>query len=382
MLSFFLPVLVVVTAAFWFWMSSYRHTRKPGVRAMCVALLLLDLGVLMGAISFAGRSFDLATEALPLQFMQHVCILTAAFYLQMFCLHLTSDTTRVVRQARLRRFVLVAALLGLTAFYFLGPWQHGITEVHSAYGDRPWVTQYLAVYSAYFGWVLLDVLLMSRLARHISRPNLRLGLRLLGAGSVTGLLYVAWRFGFSVAAALGVPVPPDSSEWSGSNPWMFLAVMLLMAGVLVPPIGVRLEARRTHAALHPLWSALTTMAPELVYGRRSRGDRLRIRVTEIRDVLIGPLHAYLDPEVTAEVRGRADDLGMPEHEARATAEAATIAVALEAKRRNLPPLTTAPVVIGETDDAAQLVRIADAFTGSDLVTAAVKEFQDHHDHVH
>ncbi|MFC6091166.1 hypothetical protein ACFP3R_17965 [Saccharothrix lopnurensis] len=90
----------------------------------------------------------------------------------------------------------------VSALWHMRPRQHGITEVHSAYGDRPWVTRYLAVYSTCFGRVLLDVLLMSRPARHVSRPNLRLGLRLLGAGSVAGLLYVAWRFGFSVAVAL------------------------------------------------------------------------------------------------------------------------------------------------------------------------------------
>ncbi|MGM1065763.1 DUF6545 domain-containing protein [Saccharothrix sp. Mg75] len=129
------------------------------------------------------------------------------------------------------------------------------------------------------------------------------------------------------------------------------------------------------------WAARFRQDRGLPRLRLSRGDRLRIRVTEIRDVLIGPLHAYLDPEVETCVRRRADELGLSEEEARATAEAAAIAVALEARRRDLPPITTAPIVVGATDDVAQLVRIADAFTGSEVVSHAVKEFREQHDHV-
>ncbi|NUT54186.1 MAG: hypothetical protein HOV94_43880 [Saccharothrix sp.] len=81
-----------------------------------------------------------------------------------------------------------------------------------------------------------------------------------------------------------------------------------------------------------------------------------------------PLHSYLDPGIAAD--------------ARAVAEAATIAVALEAKHRDLPPLTTTPIAIGEADDVAQLVLIADAFTGSPIVADPVKEFRDQHDLAH
>jgi hypothetical protein len=381
-LSFVVPVVLVVTAALGFWVSSYRQTRNPAVRAMCMALAFLDVGVLVGfANGHASNSF---LAALPLQLVQHSMILTAAFYLKMFCLHLTSDPERVTAKVRRRRVVLVVALVGLTIFYVLGPWRANLAEVHSVYGDQKWVTPYLAVYSVYFAWAMFDVLRMSLLARHVDRPYLSLGLRLLGAGSVGGLLYALQRIGLSVAAAIGLPVSQDTSGWRGPTVLvLFPAIMLLIAGVLVPPLGSRWEARKLHARLQPLWAALTSVAPELVYGhRRSRGDRLRIRVTEIRDVLIGPLHAYLDPDVTADTRNRADHLGLPEPDARATAEAATIAVALEAKRRGLPALTTAPVVIGEADDIAQLVRIADAFATSPVVADTVKEFQDQHDHAH
>jgi hypothetical protein len=347
-----------------------------------MALALLDLGVLVGYAN--GAASDSFLAVLPLQLVQHVAILTAAFYLKMFCLHLTSDPERVTAKVRRRRVVLAVALVGLITFYVLGPWRANITEVDSVYGYQQWVTPYLGVYSAYFAWAMFDVLRMSLLARYVERPYLRVGLRLLGAGSVGGLLYALQRIGLSVAAAIGLPVSQDTSGWRGPTVLvLFSSIMLLMAGVLVPPLGARWESRKLHARLQPLWAALTSVAPELVYGhRRSRGDRLRIRVTEIRDVLIGPLHAYLDPTITAAIRNRADRLGLTESDARAAAEAATIAVALEAKRRGLPPLTTAPVVIGEADDITQLVRIADAFADSPVVADTVKEFRNQHDLAH
>ncbi|MFE9747587.1 MAB_1171c family putative transporter [Saccharothrix saharensis] len=382
MLSFVVPVAVVVTAALAFWISSYRQTRNPAVRAMCMALVLLDLGLLVGYVNGTASSRLLAV--LPLQLLQHVAILTAAFYLKMFCLHLTSEPERVAAKVRRRRIILTVVLLLLTTFYVLGPWRAGIGEVYSVFGDQPWVTPYLGVYSAYFAWAMLDVLRMSLLARHVERPYLRVGLRLLGAGSVGGLLYALQRVGLSLAAAIGIAVPQENNGWRGPTVLvLFSAIMLLMAGVLVPPLGARWESRKLHARLQPLWSALTSVAPELVYGHRwGRGDRLRIRVTEIRDVLIGPLHAYLDPVIAADARNRADRLGLTETDARAVTEAATIAVALEAKRQDLSPLTTAPVAIGEADDIAQLVRIADAFVNSPVVADTIKEFRNQHDRAH
>ncbi|WP_425470658.1 DUF6545 domain-containing protein [Saccharothrix australiensis] len=110
----------------------------------------------------------------------------------------------------------------------------------------------------------------------------------------------------------------------------------------VPPIGARWEARRAHARLAPLWEAVTAVAPEPVYGNGNRGtdDRLRVRITEIRDVLIGPLHSYLDPALVQRVTRRAAELGEPEHQAQAIGEA--VAAAVEAKRRGLPPLDPRP----------------------------------------
>ena len=377
MITFSLPLCVLVTAAAMFWFDSYRQTRRPGVGAMCVGLVLLD-----GAIIADFLKAQPQLSALPAQLAQHGLVLVSGYCVQTFCLHLTTEARLVARQVRLRRTMLVAALVGLATLYVLGPWRHGLTVIASNYGDLPWVTQYLAVYGAYLAWAMIDVLWMSRLAGHVGRRHLRLGLRTMGAASVVGLLYVTHRLGLSAASALGIEVGAvELDQWTVSTWLIFLSVLLFMLGVMIPPLGARWEERRAHARLEPLWRALTSVAPQLVFARGRPANRLRVRITEIRDVLIGPLHAYLDQRIIDSVRERLDRRGLSPHRAQATAEAAAIACAIEARRQNLPALAAGSVVIGETDetnDTLNLIRIGDAFA-SPVVAVTVKEFLDQHD---
>ncbi|XVV05362.1 MAB_1171c family putative transporter [Actinosynnema sp. CA-248983] len=375
-MAFNLALMVAVTAAIAFWLSSYRYSRRSGVRAMCMSLALLDVALLIGVLSYSDLGW-------PLQWAQHLCVMVSAYQLQVFCLHLTKRPERVEVGVRRRRTAVIAACVLLLVFYVLGPLRAGLVAVLSTFGDRPFVTHYLATYTLYLGWAMLDVVLMSRLARHVGRPSLRLGLRLLGAGSLVGLVYALLRLGVSVAVALGAPISSKTWIEYATGQLTFVSIILLMAGILVPPFGARWEARKAHARLEPLWSAVTAVAPELVFGNRGNAaDRLRVRITEIRDVLIGPLHSYLDSSVVDRVSRQAADGESSAQQARAVGEAAAIAVALEAKRRAAAPVDTSPVIIGEAPDdeeVAQLVRISTAFAHSPLVTEAVKEFQAQHD---
>jgi uncharacterized protein DUF6545 len=379
MALFYLPVLAAISAALAFWIGSYRQTRKAGVRAMCWALALLDLGLALGI--FGDALLALTYDFLPAipQFVQHIAVLTSAYWLQVFCLHLTTSDHAAAAATRRRAVALLVALVGLLVFYILGPLRLGLPSAASTLGDRPWVTQYLAVYSGYLGWAMVDVMLMSRLANKVPRRNLRLGLRLLGAGSIFGLLYVAHRIGVSVATAFGVRPPWPEYGPTGVSSWLIIiAIVLLMAGVMVPPFGARWDARRAHTELGPLWTMLTDSAPNLVYPG-PRADQLRVRTTEIRDVLIGPLSPYLSPEIVSRVHDQATALNTPDPQA--VGEAAAIAVAVEAKRRDQAPLTTSPAQIAADDDLDQLVRISQALD-SPLVDAAIQEFVNSHDHIH
>lgn len=381
---FFFAIMLSVTAALTFWVHSYRQSRKPGVRAMCLSLLLLDVAVFLG-VEGGPVEAGIGVPALA-QFIQHVCVLTSAYWLQVFCLHLTRRPEEVSPLVRRRAITLAVALAGLGTFYVLGPLRSSLIFIPSLAGDHPWVPHYLSMYGGYLGLAMLDTFWMSRLASHVPRRFLRIGLRLLGAGSICGLLYVIHRLGYSFARAIGITLPWNENGALGPSLWLVtLAIVFLMTGVMAPPLGARWEARRAAAQLRPLWSAVTDVAPELVFHGR-RCDRLRMQITEIRDVLIGPLHAYLDPQVLQHAQHRAEQDGLTEEDARAVAEAAVIAVALEAKRSGLPALTTTPVVISsdnDLDDATEgerLIRVAKAFTESPLVSAIVKEFTNPHDH--
>lgn len=367
------PIMVAfVTAALLFWLRSYRLTRKPGVRAMCWALALLDAAVLLGGPITGVLDSDLGIPALG-QYLQHVCVLTSAFWLQVFCLHLTRPADETARRTRARAVLLVTALTGLTVFYVLGPVRSGLANVPSSAGDKPWVAQYLAMYGGYLGVAMADTVWMSRLASHVPRRFLRIGLRLLGAGGIAGLLYVVHRVGYSVAASLGITLPWNERGYTGPNTMLVLvAIALLMSGVMVPPLGARWEARKAAAEVDPLWIDVTALAPELVFAHR--GDRLRRQITEIRDVLIGPLHPYLDPDAFHRVLNEAIRSGLSKSDAEPVAEAAVIAIAIDAKRRELPALTQTPLIIGGTadpgDDAEgeRFVRIARAYVSSPFVT--------------
>lgn len=316
-----------------------------------------------------------------------MCVLTSAFWLQVFCLHLTQSADEVEKRKRARVILLIVALVGLTAFYIVGPVRSELASMPSSAGNKPWVAEYLAMYGGYLAIAMADTVWMSRLANHVPRRYLRIGLRLLGAGGAFGLLYVAHRVGYGIAVSLGVPPLWIENGYIGPNVLLTtVSIALLMSGVMVPPIGARWEAHTAAKEVHPLWTDVTSIAPELVFAHR--GDRLRRQVTEIRDVLIGPLHPYLDPHIYRRVLGAAIDGGTIESDAEVTAEAAVVAIAIEAKRRDLPALTETPLIIGGTvdqgDDAEgeRFVRIARAYRNSPFVANALHEFKEHHDHVH
>lgn len=108
-----------------------------------------------------------------------------------------------------------------------------------------------------------------------------------------------------------------------------------MAGVAVPAVGLRIDLRRQNRALLRLWRDLTAFAPDVLFStpkarglaRRGVADRGRTRVTEIRDVLVGPLQPYLDADVARNARDLAVSEGLPENDVNIVTEAAVIAAA-------------------------------------------------------
>jgi hypothetical protein len=168
---------------------------------------------------------------------------------------------------------------------------------------------------------------------------------------------------------------------------MIGAIFLLMAGVTVPAVGPRIRQRRQHRALHQLWRDLTEFAPAVRFttpmsadvGPFDITDRLRNRITEIHDVLAGPLQPYLDPAVQERATKLALEKDIPEDQVRAVAEAAVIAAALLAAADDHPVLAEEPVVFAGPattdyrDEAAWLTHIGKAYATSPIVTIIRQE---------
>lgn len=371
--------LLVVLGALAFWLLTGNVRKQAAVRAMCLAQGLLATA--LATDIFYEPINDLVGLASFPHLLKHFAVLAAAYWLTIFCLHLSAPPESIATRARRRALLLGAALIGLTVFWYFGPRQAGIHDIAADHGGEAYVLHYLTVYTLYLGLAMADVALMSRHARHIPRRWLRIGLQLLGAGAIIGLLYVVQRVAAAAAVALGTNISwTENGTDKISQALILIAIALLMAGTLVPPIGTRRDARRARQALTPLWRDLTAQAPELVFGHQ-RGSKLRIMVTEIRDVLIGPLHHYLSPTAAAQARILAEEEGLTGVELETTVEAAMIAIALNAKRNDCPALTTTPVAVGGADhqddasEVAWLTQVANAYSSSPVVTRALQESQ-------
>ncbi|MFD5922903.1 DUF6545 domain-containing protein [Kitasatospora sp. NPDC058201] len=147
--------------------------------------------------------------------------------------------------------------------------------------------------------------------------------------------------------------------------------------------GGRARARRDHRRLDPLWSAMRSVVPEIelvtqdrnVGRARARRQDIRFalyrRIIEIRDAQLS-LRSHLHPHVplwVAEVLGpaRAEEFAV-------VVEAAAIAAVLEAARarHHFPAgpgegCVPHPLVADLREEAAWLVRVAAAYTGSPAV---------------
>lgn len=376
-----LAILGVAVACV-FWGRSWARRRNPGALALFLCLLSLGVGMLIGAYYewFAGL---IRVPALT-QVIIHTAVLSCVFWLQVFTLHLGSSAETVGRKTRVRLAVLGACLLTLYVLYALGPLPQGLPVVNGSYGDRPFVLAYLTVFSATLAWAIGDIAWTTRFARHVPDRYLRLGLHFIRYGAICGLLFAVHKVAQTLATALGRPLPwLEYDQYTGVGTYLLSAgTFLSLTGFMLPSLGPRWERRRTWARLGPLWRALTEQAPELVFASDTGGtaDRLRNRVTEIRDVIIGPLQPYLHPSAAEHARELGARQGLAGERLQAVVEAATIAVALRAKEHDIPAPITETIVFNGPNapdqgaDAAWLAEVSTAFTTSPVVPAVVERF--------
>lgn len=251
-----------------------------------------------------------------------------------------------------------------------------------------------AVFAVYCIWALSGIARgLRRESLRVGPGALRLGTRLMLAAACVGILWAAWT-GDDIADVLRSGTQ-DGSEDTVSNVLGAVCASLVVAGATVTRWGDAsaaplrwYRAYRAYSALGPLWEALHEQIPQIALAERRRrlgavmppntAFALYRRVIEIHDGRLALRPYTPGPAAIAALIGaeppESPSLGGAADE-EALIEAASIAAALANFRsgRRVDRAQDA-LPVGESrdggsvdDEAAWLVRVSKAFTGSPLV---------------
>jgi hypothetical protein len=272
------------------------------------------------AATFFAPSVYVATQDLTgvpnlADLIARCAVLLASFGAQSLLLHLTQEPIAAIRMSRRRAVALASTMVLLVVLFMLAPVHvTGTLRLTSDFGGSPWVIGYLVVFAGYLGIALVDVLRGGlRYAPKAGTP-ISMALRLIAIGCGFGLLYVAEKIGYLIAVLLGSS-PSAAVESSVARMLAVVGGLFVLVGSLVPALYPawrrtvhRVSAYRAHRELHPLWSALRELHPEIALDPASSDfrDRLRVRdldfrlyrrIIEIRDaqwLLVGGADAGVD----------------------------------------------------------------------------------------
>jgi hypothetical protein len=299
----------------------------------------------------------------------------------------------VARRSARRQAVFTAlvCLAEVAAFLAAGPTRSGDTVVVDE-GGRGALVAYIVLFTLHCVWCLAVFgTLMVRAAGYAGPGVLRLGLLLMAAAAVAGLVWTSDNLN-DIASVLARGTE-DGAESTLSAVAAAVCVSLGFAGgtasAWAGPLGRRTErwrARRDCSRLAPLWEAVAAALPAVELRARAGSapggaqgptgsdplfTRYR-RVIEIRDGQLA-LAPYVHPQVPRWVTVATARL--TEQEREVTAEAAYLAAALEAAAlgRRFPDGPGMDAVLplqaqGVAGEVARLVGVARAFRSSPAVS--------------
>ena len=409
-----LGVIVALLTVICWGMALYKLShliRDPAsrpLRALCLALCAITGSLTAQRLA---RWLDQLAGALDFGRVTANCLtLLAAAGGQAFLLYLTSADEPVRRRVRRLAAGTATCIAAVIALYAITPPRYPVTDPYVRSGayyhtPAPLIASYVFVHLGYVAWSCWQITLLARgYARLATRPLLRLGLRLIVAGSVVALVYVAVKLAnmalWRVAARL-----PGLSE-SIIVVCFTAAILLILVGATIPSWGplVGLErlvtwlaARRALRELAPLWTALHQVNPQIALLpepggwsapiQLAREARLRLvrRVVEIRDGYLA-LRPYAEAGAQSAARRHAERAGLDGEVLQAAVEAAVIAVAVARQRAGCParpdsgrtPLDGAGPA-GRTGagnpavEVAWLIQVARAYAASSVVAATLAE---------
>ncbi|MBG0564968.1 MAB_1171c family putative transporter [Actinoplanes aureus] len=373
-----------------------RDPGNPALRATCGVLASLGAAQVISC----GPVYHVIGQVSGVpnlgRYLIHLCALIAAAAVQSLFLHLGDPATARRRAAhRWLLLALAAAIMG-AAVVVADFSVEDAENFADRYAGAPWMREYMISFLAYLALAMVDIMRMSiRYARQLPASALRLGLRLLSAGALVGLVYVVHKAVFILVISLGGALA--WSEGPVSQALIGLGIILVSAGLVIPSIVRAANALRQwpgqyrlYRAMYPLWRALHDLdsAATLHKPRRrpplsTLGVETYRRVIEILDGLRRH-DGYLDPAAGEQAAGAAIAAGRTPEEARAAGDAASIAAMIDylsrtpqASRR--PPRPSTALAVPEEPDLDASVRHLAAV--SRLLPAALAQLEAHDDAV-
>lgn len=391
-LVYYIAAFITLAAAGYKARGLRGATAAPTLRAFCVTLLALGLALLVLAPSSRPVLDGWLGVPLLARWLGNGLTLVAACAIQTVLAHFTRGAESPPPRTRLRVVILLLAVTAMGCLLLPARVDDEGAISYLAAGN-PQVLAYLLIYLCYLGVAMADALLMAaRYARHTPSRYLRLGMRLIAAGSAVGLVYVAHKIGLTVLRYIDVP----TGKAEVASPALAITASLLLVigstiGTWGPGVQERIAAWRSLRRLRPLWEPLREAFPEIVL--KSAGDvrtRQYRRVIEIGDGQLR-LRPYQDPALPGRATALASAAGLTGHELRATVQAAVLAAALTAKKAGHPPHAdaetigagTGPAIPADLDgEVAWLEQVAQAFASSPIVrqVAAEQQQADHPEH--
>ncbi|GAA4253196.1 hypothetical protein GCM10022255_053100 [Dactylosporangium darangshiense] len=289
----------LVLAAFWaFTIWRFATPQTPRGRAVRLVALLVTLSFTVNRreISFAtDRLLQVADVSVPLKNLATVAASAAMVHLTGLLPGPAADRPRL---RRLAYALLAAAGSAMVVLFVLVPRDPARGDFVAERAGTPLVTAYsvLTQFGLFVGLACCLVLFHPAAGR-AGRGSLRLGLRLLTAGAVVGLLFMANRVAFQVSNALGSDALNGQAAESASRSLLAAMLLLFAAGAALPALGGLRRWAGRYAALQrlrPLWASLVSSVPHVVLGDppgrltdvlalRSVDLRLYRRIIEIRD---------------------------------------------------------------------------------------------------
>ncbi|WP_444951000.1 MAB_1171c family putative transporter [Micromonospora ureilytica] len=366
--------MIAVTLICW-GMSLYklrdlaRDRGNRPLRALCLALIAITISMTLEPLKpKIDQLFGIADVT---RLMSNCLSLVCATAAQAFLLYMSSRDVSTRRRVR-RQTIALAFTIAVMITMFVATLSDGSrtdprVRADEHYGEPshpPFQFVYLAylfVYLAYLGWSLTQVVVLAnRYASIAHRPLLRFGLRMITVGSLWGLAYVAAKV---VAVVLGNRSPGWALITDAVVVLAFsTSILLVLIGSTIPSWGPRVgldrlwveaAAVRDYYRLHPLWTRIHAVLPEVALLPPPSGVRgflsvardaslRRVRITV--EILDG--YATLRPWMSAAVATHAQDaaqkgglLGDPQT---AMVEAVVIGAALASRLDGAPPSSEAP----------------------------------------